>query len=268
MAISLYCVALTTAAAPVLIEGWSRAWAVIAIRRLVLPCLILGAFGLTYLWSIVARFDGQAFPMRSYGYYILSGSLASIPKFANEFHRLQSIEAVGQFHPVRIIPNLIYYLIGGDELRTMLIDRMGGGHTMAFGRSVRLVVNWAVPLLFGLLGAWWASSRPGRLYRFLLILAFAVGGAMQLAYATAAYRYASELWPFVALLMCFGLAAAFSNGKEGRAKARLSIGIALVTLVMTSYSLQLSGRLRYDYPHSAGSLLQPMPSQLTRLVGS
>jgi len=266
MAISLYGVALAVAAAPILIEGWSRASTVRAVQRLVLPCLILGAFGIVYVWSNVARFGGDAFPMRSYGFYILFGSLSSTPQFADEFHRLQSIEAVGQFHLSRIIPNLIYYLIGGDELRAMLIDRMGGGYTMAFGRSVRLVVGWAVPLLLGLIGAWYALSRPGRLYRLALIAAFALGGAMQLAYATAAYRYASELWPLVAVLMCFGLAASFRNAKQARAKAALATGIALAAVVMTGYSLKLSAPLKYDYPDAEGSLLKPMPPQLTRLV--
>jgi hypothetical protein len=267
MAVSLYGLTLGLVVAPILIEGWCRARALRVIRRAVFPCLVLAAFGGAYVWSIVARFDGDSYPMESYGYYILFDSLKdSTAYFADKFRRLESMESVGRFHLVRIVPNLIYYLFGSASLRTELIERWGGGYTVVFGYSVRLLLAWAVPLLFAAAGLWGAVARPGRLYRLALVAAVGVGALLQLAYATASYRYATELWPVIALLLCFGFAWALRNLSGSGTGARATSGILIVATAMVGYNLQFSPDLKKDFPDRQGSLVQPMPPQLTRLV--
>jgi hypothetical protein len=93
-----------------------------------------------------------------------------------------------------------------------------------------------------------------------------VGALLQLAYATASYRYATELWPVIALLLCFGFAWALRNLSGSGTGARATSGILIVATAMVGYNLQFSPDLKKDFPDRQGSLVQPMPPQLTRLV--
>jgi hypothetical protein len=267
MAVSLYALALALIVAPILIEGWSRARVLLVIRRAVLPIAILAAFGVAYIWTNLVRFDGDSYPMESYGYYILFDSLKDTTQyFADKFRRLESMESVGRFHLVRIVPNLIYYLIGGADFRTELIERLGGGYTIAFGHPVRLLLAWAVPLLFAFAGFWGSLARPGRLYRLALVAAVGTGGLLQLAYATASYRYATEFWPIIVLLLCLGLAWALRKLSETSAGTRAASAVLIAAVAMVGYNIQFSPDLEKDFPDREGSLQQPMPPQLTRLV--
>lgn len=266
MALSLYALTIALIAAPILIQGLGWASVVRTIRRSILPCSILAAFGGAYMWSNYARFGGDPYPMMSYGYHILSVALKEDPFFADKLHRLNSMEETGQFHAARIIPNLVYYLIGGADFRTALIERLGGGYTDSFGEPVRMIVAWAVPLLLGLVGLWHALVRPGRLYLLTLIAALGSGGILQLAYATAQYRYVVELWPVVALLLCLGLVHGLRGVASSRAGRRSTYSVLLVAVVMVGYNLQFIPYLQTDVPNREGSLTRPMPPELTRLV--
>lgn len=264
MAISLYAVTLVLLAAPILATRPTRAAITAMLRRAVLPCAVLGGFGLAYLWTVDLRFGGDSFPMQNYGFYILYGS---DPAYADQFRRLVEIDVVGQFHAARIPPNLIYYLFGGDALRAALIEQLGGGYTTSFHFPARLAASWAAPLIFAAIGL--RSLVRGRsLVPILLAVAFAIGGVLQLSYATASYRYAVELWPVTALLMTLGFADLLRNpGLVQGARRAIPVLLLVTAVAMSGHNLSRSAMLRNDAPFAEGSLLQPMPTVLLQLVG-
>lgn len=264
MAISLYAVTLAMIAAPLLRERWSGSSLARTTGRAIVPLSILFLFGAVHLWTVAVRFGGDSFPMQSYGYYIV---YASSPDYPGELSRLVSTESVGQFHPTRFLPNLMFYMVGGYHIRDWLITAMGGGDTEAFGPAVKLALVWAGSLLFAAAGAWAMAMRHRSLQLALLLAALCLGAILQLCYATAAYRYATEFWPPIAFLLLIAWTDRARHAPSTTAPARFPAAVLLaITLTMLAYNLYRSSYVRNDVPTGVGAVTKPMPAVLVALV--
>jgi hypothetical protein len=112
-------------------------------RRAAGPLAILFVFGAGYLALAYARTGtvGSGWMVENYGYYILGDNRPRLRTMIDQ-----------QFSIVRIIPNTIHFLIGGQALRETLILDWGGGLVVSFGPSVRWVIFAAVPLAMAVAG--------------------------------------------------------------------------------------------------------------------
>ena len=155
--------------------------------------------GILYLWLNAARFGSvgsfhaEATTQIMYGYVFLG---PDTPETA----RHVGIAEFGRFHQLRIIPNAIFYAVGGWSFHDRLIDMLG-----------LINVKKAVPAPYFLLtfGPWVALASglalrkiktglpvlaPQSVAMGLFFLAAAFAGFMVLAFSTITFRYSLEIW--------------------------------------------------------------------------
>lgn len=218
------------------------------------PMTILLIGGLLYVNLNIIRFGqvGASYPIDSYGYLLMDPHDARLLNIRNE----------GQFHWTRILPNLVFALIGGDELRHRFIAALGGGTTGALGHVIRLALAWTPSLLLsGLSFAWLAArARTERMavVALLLLGCFAIGATIQLAYATAQYRYHVDLWPPFALLVVLSAAAAPGDSLKSGSRKLLAMVGGGAMLLSAAYVASWAGRV----PGGGNTLNEPLPQVL------
>jgi len=241
----------------VLAEGFSPGRAVRwTATQAIAPLAILGMAGLIYLGLNIVRFGGgNNFPMDDYGVMLMRPHDA----------RLLSIHHQGQFHWARIVPNMIFALIGGDEFRQRLITMMGGGATAAMGAVIRLAFAWTPAFLLSFLSLGWLGRRvrtdPTALAAVLLLGCLSIGAGLQLAYATVQYRYHADIWPPIAFLVVLSIAAAPEAGfRTGTGRLVSSLAAACLA-ISTIYVATLIYRTPSDVAHTMN---EPLPEVLIK----
>jgi len=220
------------------------------------PLAILGTAGVIYLGLNVVRFgSANNFPMESFGAMLMHPHDA----------RLLSIKNQGQFHWARILPNLVFALIGGDELRQRLIAIMGGGATAAMGAVIRLAFAWTPAFLLSFLSLGWLGRRartdPTALAAILLLGCLSIGAGLQLAYATVQYRYHADIWPPIAFLVVLSIAAAPEAGLRAGTGRLVSGLTAACVAISTIYVGTLIYRTPSDVAHTMN---EPLPEVLIK----
>jgi hypothetical protein len=222
------------------------------LTRAAVPLALLLAAGVAYLAMNYARWGRiDSFPFESYGATILR---PDDPRLLN----LRS----DQFNWVRIVPNLIFALIGGDELRNRTIAMLGGGHTEAMGPIMRLLIAWPASFILSLVSLTWLvrAVRRDRLaaLSLLIVACLAISAVLQLAYATAQYRYWADVWPPLGFLVVMSVAVGdqvLRSAPWRKAIAAVGFSAAAVSGVYV-WSLVQRGLTDGDFMH------QPLPQAL------
>lgn len=237
---------------------------VAAIRRAALPLLVLFAAGIAYLALAYARTGhvGSGWEVDHYGYYLIGKTRERLEVMVHE-----------RFNPVRIVPNLIYVLVGGTAMREHLIAAFGGGTSATFGAPARHLLFTPFALLMAVGGVISLYRRThaktaGALLLLLVTVALAATAALQLSYPTMQYRYTTELWPLIVWLMLIAMRDISPISEFGRWSAPVAAGLVAVTLVSLTWSVRAHISLTVHGPLGKGSLHEPLPPELAALATS
>jgi hypothetical protein len=220
------------------------------IRRAFLPLLLLFLFGIGFIAMSYFRTGafGSSWTVENYGYYILGNNRPRLRTMIDQ-----------QFSAIRIIPNTIYFLFGGQILREKLILDWGGGLVVTFGWAVRWAIYAAVPLIMAVAGQVCIVRRLRARQPLAVLVALCALGLLLtmliiFAYGTTQYRYNSEAWPFIAWLMLIAMRDLDPTRLFGR-RLPLAVGTAIaLSVISLAYSTNLRSSLIADAPRDRGSL--------------
>ncbi|PCI59185.1 MAG: hypothetical protein COB37_12055 [Kordiimonadales bacterium] len=215
--------------------------------------LVVLVGSVSYLALNYARFDSLFFmtEIESYGFFRAGEGYSE---------RLSALQEFGAFNIRRIIPNGIYYLVGGYDLHSQLVQAFDVGFIRK-EMSIALIYIWLVPLLafMGALGYGVKQVRAGWSRKHTAGLALTVctslGALLQLSYTTATYRYMSEFWPFVmtAIVWVYILLAR-RGGFEGVFVKKTVYAAIIIAVISTAVSLNFY-RGYYDAWNPDGNVI-------------
>ena len=105
-----------------------------------------------------------------------------------------------RFEIGRIIPNLIYYSVGGSYTHGQLIDYLGLGFVRLEFHAIRPILLWSSIMIVFLFVLWKLirslilSLNTENVFTFSLLMAFMISPLIILSYTTVTLRYTSDLW--------------------------------------------------------------------------
>jgi len=200
-------------------------------RAYILPLVMLGLLGGSYLCLNSARFGnpltwhGEQDGAVTYGYVFLGVEAPDSPRF-------QARADDGAFNFKRILPNSIYYLIGGWSLHDHVRQKLDLGFIRLESPHAPVLflwLPWLICACWGLLYLRRDLSRPASVLAYVAAL---VPFLLTLSYMTVTHRYKVELFPLIWLLALLGLGAMMRH--VGDAKAARSW---LMLVVAGAFSL-------------------------------
>ena len=176
------------------------------------PLLVIFLGGALLLLLNYLRFDDLfAMTKGQYGYSRAGAEIS--PRICGVY-----ITAAGRFEIGRIIPNLIYYAIGGTYTHNQLIDYLGLGYVRKEYGGIQFIWLWSSVLIAFLLVLWTLSrdlifARTDKtILTFSLLVAFFVSAFILLSYTTITIRYMADLWlPLGFSLLIFSQKWLFEN---------------------------------------------------------
>ncbi|WP_426167514.1 hypothetical protein [Sandarakinorhabdus sp. DWP1-3-1] len=226
-----------------------------AVRAAVLPLFIMFLAGCGYLALAYAR-SGHLTTGWSVDAW---GFSAIVPRDA----RMISLDEQ-QFSPVRIIPNFVYFMVGGPHWREPLIEALGGGTVRTLSHPFRYLVYTPLALLIAGAGLWALLRRPPAPARTIRLVGamLAIPAMLQLAYGTVFVRYSCELWPGLWWLMLVALRQIDPAVLFGRRQAAGMAAMAALLLVSAGYVATRPATFWYTSGNFEGSLSNPLPAVL------
>ena len=159
-----------------------------------LPILILFLGGALLLLFNYIRFDDLfAMYKGEYGYRRVGEGLSA--RVCSTF-----VTGAGQFELARIIPNFIYYFLGGDNIHARIINYLGLGYVRLEFHHIQFIWLWSSLIIFFLVETW--QLIKGMIFvRTLKIIfgvsllgTFTVSSLILLSYTTITVRYMADLW--------------------------------------------------------------------------
>ena len=128
------------------------------------------------------------------------------------------ITGADTFEIGRIIPNLIYYTIGGAYTHSRLIDYLGLGYVRIEYNFIQFIWLWSTQLiiflfvLYQLIRGYFVDYSAKVIMSSLLMSAFIVSSLLILSYTTITVRYVADLWlPLGFSLLIFSRIWIFEN---------------------------------------------------------
>jgi len=167
--------------------------------------IILGLGGGLLLFMNYVRFDDIfAMTKGEYGFHRASEEYG--PRLCSKY-----LTGASRFELARVIPNLIYYLVGGAYTHSHWINDLGLGFVRQEFPEVLLAFLWSSILFISLYSAWILVSQLFVKITFrnilagLLVSAFLVSVIVILSYTTVTFRYAADFFlPLGLGLLYFG----------------------------------------------------------------
>lgn len=234
------------------------------IRRAIGPLLILFLFGAGFIAMAYFRTGkiGTGWTVEDYGYYILGNNRPRLRTMIEQ-----------QFSAIRIIPNTIYFLVGGMQLRERLILAWGGGLVSTFGVQVRWAIYASLPLIMALAGLVCVSRRLLARQPLAVPVALSAAGYCLImlvifSYGTSQVRYNAEAWPVIVWLMLVAMRDIEPSRLFGRWQVPALAAAFGLTALSLAYSATWRLNLLTDVPRYQGSLRVgvPLPPQLAALA--
>lgn len=214
--------------------------------------LILGAGGGLLLFFNYLRFDDFfAMTKGEYGFY--RASLEYTERDCSKY-----ITGAGRFELERIIPNFIYYLIGGDYTHSQWINNLGLGFVRKEPPEVRLIFLWSSIIFITLASIWILAAQLIRKISYkevlmaIIMCFFMLSVFILLSYTTITYRYVADFF----LPLGFGLLY-FSYLWIGEGEKSNSIIFKSDTALIAILSISIAGNIWY------GSIKYPEYQQRT-----
>ena len=234
-----------------------------AMRAAIVPLAVMFVAGAGYLAVGYARFGRltSGWTVRDWGFGI-------IQPWSN---RLATLDEQ-QFSAARILPNLIYDLIGQGHWRNAAIKALGGGTVEIHGYgTIHYVLFAPLALLLAGLGAWllwrlWRTRRDVAVPLLLASFGLLVTALLQSSYGTMSYRYTAELWPLLTLLILIALRHADTSQLAPRWRPAAMLTMVGLTTVSLAYTTLRKPAVWFDAPRIEGSLVQPLPPKLAALA--
>ncbi len=226
-----------------------------ALRGAVLPLLIMFLAGAGYLALAYAR-SGHL----TTGWSVADWGYSSIaPRDA----RLITLSEQ-QFSAVRIVPNFVYFMVGGTHWREPLIEALGGGTVRTLSHPFRYLVYTPLALLIAGVGLWALVRQPPALARLcrLAAVALSIPALLQLAYGTVFVRYSCELWPLLFWLILVAQRQVDPAALFGRRQAAGMAAMSVLLLVSATYVVTRPMTFWYDSGNFEGSLYNPLPAPI------
>ena len=264
IAISLYAATLFLIGAAVVEEAISSAvsnkerfgsYLKILIRKGAMPTLILAGGGCVLLGMNYARF-GNPFSLSGGGY----GFAVSGEGFTER--ACSGMLGHSRFDLLRIIPNTIYYLIGGNDIHTKLSMLLDTGFVRREPPIVRMVFLWTTGIAAAAFFVWInflsALKRNARAIILSgLFLSLMIATLLQLSYTTITYRYMADLWPPMGMSLLFTWHY-FSTRKidtTSRSVKFMTAGLFLAVVMNIAYGMYSYNAYRHQFP-TAGNFFE------------
>jgi len=158
------------------------------------PLLILFLGGALLLVLNYLRFDDLfAMTKGEYGFNRFGEEVS--PRACGSY-----ITGAGRFEVGRIIPNLFYYAIGGNNIHARFIDYLGLGYVRIAFHDIRFIFLWSSLLIAFLFVSWklirnliYARSIEV-IVTFCFLVALTISLLLILSYTTITVRYMADLW--------------------------------------------------------------------------
>lgn len=170
--------------------------------------------------------------------------------------RAQSFEDNGRFSPLRIIPNLMVYLVDFEyspisALVAFFHDKVVSslsGFVRIEGPSVGVLFLWPVWMLLAWRGRRYLDLRVTPLH--IVLVGLLVTTLLTLSYGTIALRYRIDIWPLIAVLAIMGLKSfkGFSSDvTKGNAQVNtMAVIVGFGVLVSAVTAFHYSYNFRYN----------------------
>lgn len=203
--------------------------------------IVLGLGGGLLLFMNYLRFDDfLAMTKGEYGFY--RASMAYTERDCSKY-----ITGSGRFEIARIIPNMIYYLVGGAYTHSQWINELGLGFVRKEPpQNIRLLFLWSSIIFMTAASIWVLVTNLIKkvtfkeVLMFLTVCFFMLSVFILLAYTTITFRYVADFFlPFGFGVLYFGYLWLGNSEKSG--SIIFKSDIALVAIL----SLSIIGNIGY-----------------------